>query len=230
MRSNIKRIMCVVLVPWLAWFAVSQTGAQFRTLVVNEHSGKVAMLQVDDKSYVDLKRLVQIAHGSIDYRGNRIVVTLPGSTGGTPAEVQEPEHPTGSALTPDFVRAGIEAISLMREWASNLANDVQNGYPVSETWVSGYRARAQKGVALASAAASSDADRNGYQLLNREFEAVQEWSNKLLQASKSMDTAKYAVSDTALQSDPLSQKILTCGRFLGQMLASGTFQDDASCH
>jgi hypothetical protein len=83
---------------------------------------------------------------------------------------------------------------------------------------------------MASAAISSDGDRNAFQLLNTEFDAVQEWSNKLLEAHKSMNAGKYAVSDNALQNEPLSQRIVTCGRFLGQMLASGTFQDDPSCH
>jgi hypothetical protein len=230
MRSRIKAMMYLLLVPLLSAFATAQTGAQFRTLVVNEHSGKVALFQMDDKTYIDLNQFVQIAHGSIDYRTDQIVLTLPGPSSGATVAMPEPQGPKDSALTRDFMKAAIEGISLMREWASNLANDIQNGYPVSENWVSGYRARAQNGLAMAAAAASSDADRSGYELLNREFDAVQEWSNKLLQARKSMDAAKYAISDSALQNDPLSQKIVTCGRFLGQMLASGTFQDDSSCH
>jgi len=227
MRSIRSAIYLSVLVS-LSQFVTTQTGVQFRTVTVNEQSGKIGLLQMDDKAYIDLNRLVQIAHGSIDYRGNQIVLTLP--SGGAPAAMAEAEEPKDSALTHGFMKAGIEAISLMREWASNLANDIQNGYPVSENWVSGYRTRAESGLAAASAATSSDADRNGYNLLKREFEAVQEWSNKLLQARKSMDAAKYAVSDTALQNDPLSQRIIACGRFVGQMLASGTFQADPVCH
>jgi hypothetical protein len=34
----------------------------------------------------------------------------------------------------------------------------------------------------------------------------------------------------AVQNDPLSQKIIACGRFLGSMLGSGTFEDNPSCH
>lgn len=229
MRSKIKTMMWLLLVPLLARLATAQQGTQFRTLVVNEHRGKVALLEMDDKTYIDLKRFVQIAHGSIEYQGNQIVVILPTASGSTLADVPESEE-RKALLTRDFMKAAIEGVSLLREWASNLANDMQNGYPVSDNWVSGYRARAQGGIAMASAAASSDADRNAYQLLNREFAAVLEWSNKLLQARQSMDAAKYAISDTALQNDPLSQKIVSCGRFLGQMLASGAFQDDPSCH
>ena len=32
------------------------------------------------------------------------------------------------------------------------------------------------------------------------------------------------------RNEPLSQKIIACGRFLAPMLGSGSFQDDASCH
>ncbi|HVN21386.1 MAG TPA: hypothetical protein VMU05_21550 [Dongiaceae bacterium] len=204
-----------------------QVGTQFRTLVVNDHAGKVAVLRIENRTYIDLKRLVQIAHGSITYQGNQIVVTLPGGTENAPLQTADADN---SALTKDFVKTGIEVISLMREWASSLANAIQNGYPVSEHWVASYAARTHTGVALASAAASSEGDRKAFQLLSSEFDAVQAWSNKLLDAQKSMTAGKYAVSDNALQDDPQSHKIVTCGQFLDRMLAGGTFQDDPSCH
>jgi hypothetical protein len=186
-------------------------------------------MQIGDQTYIELRRLVQIAHGSIAYEGNRIVLTLSCPETNTPATM-ETEASTGPRLTRDFMKAGIEEISLMREWASTLANAVQNGYPVNDTWVASYRGKAQTGLEMASAAVSSSADRAGFQLLNGEFKAVQEWSNRLIEARKSMDTAKYALSPGALQSEPLSQKIVACAHFLGQMLASGNVEDDPSCH
>ena len=60
--------------------------------------------------------------------------------------------------------------------------------------------------------------------------AVRQWSDKLVEARKSMNTGQYAMSASALRDDPLSQKIVACGRFLAPMLASGTIQDDPSCH
>ena len=125
--------------------------------------------------------------------------------------------------------AAIEQMAQMREWASTLANAIQNGYPVADNWVNDYREQAAHSLRLATVAASTEADRKGLQLLNNEFEAVRKWSNKLVEARKSMDTAKYAMSANALQDEPLSQKIITCGRFLASMLASGNFQDDPSC-
>ena len=207
----------------------AQTGEQFRTLVINDQSGKAVVKEVGNKRYIDLDRLVQIGHGSVEYRGNQIIVSL--SCDSTiPPEPSESAKSASLRLSREFMRAGIEEISLLREWASSLANAIQNGYPVSDNWVAGYRARAQSGLGIVTAAVATDGDRSGEELLKGEFDAVQEWSNKLLEARKSMEAAKYALSPGALQNDPLSQRIISCGRFLGQMLASGEFQDSPSCH
>jgi hypothetical protein len=236
MRKGMEVSFTLILLL-VSTMTAAQMEEQFRTLVINDRSGKVVVLEVGDKTYVDLKRLVQIGHGSIEYRGNQIIVSLTGTSNNAPTKTTteaeqstEPDQSTNARLSREFMKAGIEEISLLREWASSLANSLQNGYPISENWVAGYRAKAHTGVGMVSAAVSTDGDRSAAALLTREFETVQEWSNKLMEARKSMDTAKYALSPNALQNDPLSQKIVTCGRFLGQMLASGSFQDDASCH
>ncbi len=220
----------IVILLTLSAMTSGQMEESFRTLVINEQSGKVAVLQVGDRTYVDLKRMVQIAHGSISYEGNRIVMDVPRISNCAPVKTAESEQPTTVGLSRQFVKAGIEEISLMREWASTLANAVQNGYPVTDSWVAGYRAQAQSGLGIASSAVSTDADRTAFQLLSTEYDNVHTWSNKLLDARKSMGAANYALSPEALKNEPLSQKIVSCGRFLGQMFASGSFQDDASCH
>lgn len=229
MKKNLASL--IVLILALSAIANSaQTGEEFRTLVVNDRSGKVVVLKMGDKTYIDLNRLVQIGHGSIAYEANRIVLTIScietNSSPGTGASEPTP----ATRLSRDFAKAAIEEISLMREWASTLANAVQNGYPVADNWVTNYKAQAQSGLAIASSAVSAEADRNAFELLRKEFESVQDWSNKLVEARKSMNAAKYALSPSELHNDPLSQKILSCGHFLGQMMASGEFQDDPSCH
>lgn len=226
MKFGIKSSLCFFLA--FCGLTSGQGAEHFRTLVVNDYSGKVVLVEMGDKTYIELRQLVQIAHGSVAYEGNQVIVTLPAASGS--ASAAKSDESKASTLTRDFIKAGIEEISLMREWGSTLANAIQNGYPVTDSWVSSYRSRAQSGLGIASAAVSNDADRNGFQLLQSEFDAVQEWSNKLLESRKSMNAANYAMSSTALQNDPLSQKIVTCGRFLGQMLAGGAFQDDPSCH
>jgi hypothetical protein len=128
------------------------------------------------------------------------------------------------------MRAGIEEFATMREWASTMANAVQNGYQITDEWAANYREQAANNLRLASAAATTEGDRKALQLLTNEFEAVKEWSNRLVEAKRSMDTAKYALSPGALRDEALSQKIISCGRFLAKMLGSSSFEDDPSCH
>jgi len=198
-------------------------------LVINGQAGEAAVVQLNGKTYIDLERLARIANGSLGVQGTQIVLTLPSSPS---APTTGPASDSGnvSGFSREFVTAAIEDMALMREWASTLANAIQNGYPVTEAWVAAFRERAAEGLRLASVAASSDADRNAHQLLSNEFEAVRSWSNKLVEARKSMGAANYAMSERALQDDPLSQKIMACAHFLAPMLASGSFQDDPSCH
>jgi len=177
-----------------------------------------------------LEALAQIANGSLSFNANRIVLTLPPATVSTPSSVDSPNPAEASGLSRAFMKAGIEEIALIREWGSPVGNAVQNGYPLKEEWVARYREQAASGLRLASVAASTNADRNALQLLTNEFEGVRDWSNKLVEAGKSMDTAKYSMSENAVRNDPQSQKLITCWRFLASMLGSGSFQDDSSCH
>jgi hypothetical protein len=208
----------------------AQINTQSRTLVINGKAGDAAIVRVNGRTYVELEALVSIGDGSLSFQNDQIILTLPSSTMNASGMPPQPAHGDDSAFSRDFMTAAIEAISLMREWASPLANALQNGYPVTESWANGYRERAAQGVRLASVATSTAADKSGMKLLTNEFEAVREWSAKLVEARKSMNAAKYAMSPTALLDEPLSQKIVACAHFLAPMLASGTFQDDSSCH
>jgi hypothetical protein len=209
--------------------ALAQVQEQSRTLVINGQAGEATVVQLNGRTYVEMETLARIANGSLGFQGNQIVLTLPAS-GSSLAAAPGPIAANDSAFSREFLRAAIEEMALMREWASALANALQNGYPVTESWISAFRERAAQGLRLASVAASTDADRNAQQLLSNEFEAVRKWSNHLVEARKSLSAANYAMSASALGDDPLSQKIIACGHFLAPMLAGGNFQDDSSCH
>lgn len=228
LRTASLAFLALLIMSGSAW--AKQAKQQTETLVVNGQAGQAAVIQADGRTYVDLETLAHIANGSLSFKANRIVLNLPPSTASTAAAVAPPSQADESGLSRDFMRAGMEAIALMREWASPLAYSIQNGYPVTEHWVAGYREQAAHGLRLASVAVATDADRSALQLLTNEFEAVREWSHRLVEARKSMNTGQYAMSASALGDDPLSQKIVACGRFLAPMLASGNIQDDPSCH
>ena len=203
-------------------------------LVVDGHSGQAEVIQKDGRAYVDLQSLAEIANGSLSFNGNRIILSIrardtPPPTSEAPTDLTH-SPADDSALSREFMRAGIEEIATMRGWASTMAYAIQNNYQVTEEWAAKYREQAASDLRLASSAASTDGDRNALQLLTNEFEAVREWSNKLVEAKKSMDTAKYALSPGALRNEALSQKIISCGHFLAKMLGSSSFQNDPSCH
>lgn len=231
MRQALRNApLMLLLLLFESGITPAQGAPQSRTLLINGQSGQAAVVQLDGRSYVDLEALAQITNGSLQFKANQIVLTLPLSAV-NPHVAEPPASPVDdSGLSRDFMKAGIEEIALMREWASPLAYAIQNGYSVTEQWVAGYREQAANGLRLASVAASTEADHNALQLLKNEFEALRQWSEELVKARNSMDTAKYAMSASALRDEPLSQKIITCGHFLASMLGSSSFRDDPSCH
>ena len=225
MRKFIFLIATVAALTPNMTMAASGTGAQTRSVVVNGNSGNIQIVQVGGKQYIDVRALVQITQGTLSFQGNQIILNLPMSQAGS----QSDANLDPNALSQQFMKAGVEEITLLREWASPLANAIENGFPITDHWVQGFRAKAADGLRLASVAATTAADRNASELLKNEFAMVDAWSNKLLDAHKRMDTAKYATSHDALKNEPESQTILACAHSLESMVTSGTFQDDGSC-
>ena len=235
MRNNFRNILLTTLsFLFLPSVTLSQRDQQPQILVIDGHSGQAEVIQKDGRAYVDLRSLAEIVDGSLSFKANRIILSIRGSNTSHPeaAPTADQAHSPAndSVLSQNFMLAGIEEFATMREWASTMAYAVQNGYQITEDWAANYREKAANNLRVASAAATTEGDRNALQLLTNEFEAVREWSDKLVEAKKSMDTAKYALSPGALRDEALSQKIISCGRFLARMLGSSSFQDDPSCH
>lgn len=223
-RSSLAPLILLLLliVPVLA---LSQAAQETRILVVNGQIGQVTVVQVNGRSYVDLEALAQVANGSVGFNGNKITLTLPGAQSTPPTAAPSASPSANPGLSKGFLKAGIEAMSLVREWHSALANAIQNGFPLAESWLSGYRNQAAAALRLASVAASTDSDQSASQLLNNEFENMKTLSNNYVAARQSLD---YIAPD-ALTNDTLNQKIISCGHSLAGMAASGQFVDDGSC-
>jgi hypothetical protein len=66
--------------------------------------------------------------------------------------------------------------------------------------------------------------------LRNEFTGLQAWSDKFVEARRSSSAANMTATENALDHDADAQKLIRCGQFLAQMFASGTLQDDVSCH
>lgn len=229
MKRHSGSIFLLVLSVALSSVALGQSEQQPRNVMVNGQSGKAEVIDQNGRLFVDILALANIAKGSVSFTGSDIVLGVPAmaSSSAEPAAASRP--PNSSALSQEFMKAGIEEIARLREWATTLGSAIRGGYGVTDEWVNGYRDQASQNLQLADAAASTDGDRNAALLLHHAFDMVQRWSDQLVTAKKSMDTAKYTTSPNALREDPLSQKLINCGHFLTQMLGSGTFQDDGSC-
>lgn len=224
-----RRVICTpsILLVLLAVASLSAPAQQqTASLEVRGYSGEAGIVRVNGRPFVDLEALVRITGGSVSFEGGRAVLTLPsGEAGAEPANLA----PAGPGFSRPFMSAGIEALASMREWGSTLVVAIRNGFPIGSS-LNPYRGRAADQVRLAATAVSSDDDRRGMELLKREFDGVQAWSDKLVNARNTMSAANYTMSEDALQRDPMFQDIVQCGQFLAQMFAGGSFQESAACH
>ncbi len=194
-------------------------------LSIKGYAGEAAIVRLHGRAYVDLLALTQITGSSVAFEDGRAVLTLPCGEGpGVSAGTQAP----AAGFSRPFTGAGIEALASMREWGSTLVVTLRNGFPLGNM-INPYRARAAEKVQLAAAAASTSDDHSGLELLRQEFNNVQAWSDKLVNARNSMSAANLTMSESAIQEDPMFQSILHCGQYLGQMFGSGSYQDAGVC-
>jgi hypothetical protein len=114
MRDRLLTASLMLVVFLLSGLAVSQTVQPNRTLVVNGQSGQVAVMQINGRSFVDLEALAQLANGSLGFRGNQILLTLPASAANTPTTAPSTRQTAESAFSKNFMKAGIEEMAVIR--------------------------------------------------------------------------------------------------------------------
>jgi hypothetical protein len=208
----------LVVVPGML---LSQSVEESRTLVIDGQAGQAPVMRLRGKSYVELEALARLTHGTLSFNGNQVTLTLGGSGANTATTVTGEK----SEFSKEFLRAAIEEMAMIREWRIALTNAVQNGFPIGDDWMAIYRGPALTNLRLASVAATTDPDRNAYQLISNEFDNMKKLSDRFVAAH----TAQTYMPPDSLKSDPLDQQILNCARSLAAMAASGKFVDDGSC-
>ena len=167
-----------------------------QTLIVNGQPTQITVVQMNGHSYVDVEALARAASGSLSFSGNQIALTLPGASN-TPAPAPVSANlAANSEFSKSFMRAGIEQMTIIREWRTALANAVQNGFPITDDWLASYRSQATTALHLSFVAISTDSDRNAYQLLNSEFENM-----KLLTQQLCRPAPVYAVHRARLSGE-----------------------------
>lgn len=230
MFSIMKRpaIVGAMLMPVV--MALAQTQVQREMLSVQGYPEQATVIRNHGHVFVDVQDLARITKGSLSFEEDRIILTLASSDASKPGR----DNATKLGFSPAFTRAAIEAMASIREWGGMLQVIVENGYPVGKAMagntIRAYQGRADDSVALASAAASTEDDHRGIELLRNEFNNVQAWAESFVNARNSLSAADLSTSEHPLRDDEDAQKIIHCGQFLAQMFAGGTFQDDAACH
>ena len=200
----------------------SQTPQKATTFTIAGHRGEAPILQINGKSYIDIEALARLTQGSLSFKGNQTILTLPPSN----AEGQAAAPHAKAGFSTAFVQAGIEELSMIREWRIAIVNAVLNNNPISVDWVSVHQRQAEKYLALTSAAASTDDARSAFPLLTAEFNNMQ----KLSEAYLAMRNQAAFLSPDTFDNGPLEEQILTCARGFVSMTETHEFQDQAACH
>ncbi|HEV8412099.1 MAG TPA: hypothetical protein VGQ49_00800 [Bryobacteraceae bacterium] len=222
--TSFRKILSLAACLLIPRVALSQVPRQSGTLSVTGHPGQVPVIDINGRSYVEIESLARLTNSSISFRDKQIIVTFSPSEANTKAA--ETNQPVPSGFSKDFLRAGVEEMTAIREWRIAIVNAVQSNFPVTDDWVAGYRRTAESKLSLASAAVTTDSDRSGFILLSNEFSKMQMLSDKYLALRKSLT---YIAPDS-LENDPLDQQLLSCARGLASIAGSGQFEDVAVCH
>ena len=170
---------------------------------------------------MEVETLARLTKGTLSFKANQTTLTLPPSV----AEVQASAPHVKAGFSTAFVQAGVEEMSAVREWRTTIVNAVQKNTPVSEDWVLAQRRLADKNLALASAAVSTDDDRNAYPLLSAELSNMQKLSDLYL----AMRTQVDFISTDTFHSSPLEDQILSCAQGFASMTEKHEFQDQPAC-
>lgn len=207
---------------------LSGAGALFaqrtpRILVVNGRNAGAAVVQVGGRSYVDINALAQATNGTVSYQQDRIILTIPSSEAGA-----EPLQ-ASDRITRDFAAAAIAALSEIREWKDVVVTIIGFGVLVDGTWYEDYRDRADSAVKLATVAVTTVSDQRAFQLLQNEYNNVEQWSGTLVSNRQALNATR-AMAPNAIQDNPALVKITDCAKALNPMLASGVYRDIPSCH
>jgi hypothetical protein len=233
-RSMPPTILALLLI--ILGVAVWLGAGDRHTLVLNGQSTDVLVIYMGGHPYVDLQALANALNGSVSSSGTIVALSLPLSSAShapspttssaAPSPLATESAPSRPGFSREFLNAGIEEMSTLREWHTVLQTAIQTGIPLSEGLLQPYRAQATTKLRLAFVAAITTADRSAYQLLNNAFVSMGKLSDKYLKMRASLT---YIAPD-ALENDGLNKRIIDCSHSLAAMAASGQFGDDGSCN
>ncbi len=180
---------------------------------------------------MEVEGLARVTGATLSFQGRTTLLALP--TPAAPEAVAEtapapaPAPPEAKGYSVDFLRMGVEQMTVVREWRSAIENAIRTNNPVEQSWIAGYRSNAQNRMAMASASATTEADKQALPLLQGAMSMIQQLSDRFLALRSNLTY----VSPDSLDNDPLDKKILDCAQGLSsQAIPGGQFQDVQACH
>ena len=133
--TNIALLLIILAV------VVSLRAAERHTLIINGESTEVPVIFVSGHPYVGLEALANALNGSVSSSGAIVALSLPASSSNhapsstTPsaAPVSAPTQaaPSNPGFSREFLNAGIEQMSTLREWHTALQTAIQSAIPLS---------------------------------------------------------------------------------------------------
>jgi hypothetical protein len=221
--NNWRAFASLLILPLLALPLVAQ---QTNSLTIPGQTGSAKVIQVAGRNYVEVESLARITNSSLSFKGNQIVLNLPGLSSDSSVSTATPATASpGAGFSKDFLTAGIEAMAQIREWHAALKNAIERGTPVSDDWLVAYRNQAQQSVRFAAVAVNTSSDKNALPFLTNELNFMSKLTDKYVQIANSRS---YIPLDS-LNGDALDEKIRTCGRSLASMATANQIVDDGSC-
>ena len=224
MREKIRSVWLIVTLAMnMSVKAMSQE--QLQTLVVSGHAGSVPVTQMNGRNYVEVEALARVANGELSFNGNQITLTLSTAGGNAAAATAATSPEANTGFSREFLRAGIQWMSTVREWHSVLASAIENQYLFTLDGLASYQAQAMKNLRLAQVAATTEADQNAKRLIASAYEKMKQLSDKYMTQRENGTN----IPPDALKNDSLDQSLTACWKSLGEMAASGKFVDDGTC-
>lgn len=222
-----KMLIAALATIWIALLMLpgtvnSQTPSKASTFTVAGHAGSAQLIQLNGKSYIEVETLARLTQGTLSFKDNRTILTLPSSE--ATGQASSPQGKAGFSRA--FIQGSIEEISVIREWRVAVVGAVQSNIPLTAEWASAEHRQAEKNLALASAAISTDDDRSAYVLLTAELNNMQKLSDLYL----AMSTQSMAMSPDKFDNAALEEQILNCAQGWVSMTESHEFQDLPACH
>jgi hypothetical protein len=141
-KSSITRRLAALLLL-LPAFVFSQTSGHKQTLIINGQWTEVPLIHLNGHAYVGLEALANALKGSLSSSGKMMALSLPtasensapATTAATSSSVSAPASSETASSNPafsrEFLNAGIEQMSTLREWHTALETAIRNGIPLS---------------------------------------------------------------------------------------------------